>query len=538
MTLQSQLRLIAALTLLSLTGVVVFAVIQLQRLQTDFNNYQSRQVLTRNLAEIKSLALTISRADPILAETGTQLDDSRRHILAYLEELKSLHFRELESARVAAIEQDWNDYHKGFAQAIKIAETSPEDALTLPDALYQAKLQPMLRKIEQIAEASKIGKQQAEQSIHQSIGRILWIIVLPLMSAALLIFIFQAIFNRRLKGRVDAVLDALNYLIDGNLTHRLPASYADEIGVMASTINAFIARFETILSEVNTSAGHTLQTTNRVNQMAQTVSENAQLQSETVSNVSISIQEMHRTATEIADKANQAASTAKNTQRQVREGARVGQETINTLTRLDTTMCTSAETMNGLSQALQQIDSISNIIKGIAEQTKLLALNAAIEAARAGDYGRGFAVVADEVRVLSDRTTHSAINISNLLNAVRISAGEAVDAMSTARLEVQTSASHGIKIGKVLIEIEQSMQQVADMMQQIAASTQAQSRTSDQITQHIQDVSKATRATSGDIQMTHNEMSDLAQASKTLHHTISQFRFTPSANATASEVWA
>lgn len=539
MTLQTQLRLIAAVTLLSLTGVVIFSVIQLKRLQGDFDNYQVRQVLTRNLAEIKSESLGISRSDPVLTETATLLAQGDKRIHTLLAELSRLPLPGLDQPRLERINQSWNDYAKGFSQAVRIAETSPEDALTLPDMLYRSKLEPMLRDIDQIAGANKAGKELAELSIHQSIDRILWIIVLPLMFAAVIIVVFQIIFNRRLKSRVDDILMAMNYLIDGNLTHRLPAGYSDEIGIMASTINSFIARFETILGEVNCSAGQTLQTTNRVNQMAQTANENAQMQSEKVSDVSLSIQEMHRTATEIASRANEAANTALRTRKQVRAGTEIGLETIQTLNRLDSTMDASAQTMDGLNQALQQIDSISHIIKGIAEQTKLLALNAAIEAARAGDYGRGFAVVADEVRTLSDRTTHSAIDISNLLEAVRVSAGEAVTAMRTARSEVQTSAQHGEKIGLVLSEIEGSMQQVADMMQQIAQATDEQSRTSDQITHHIQAVSNATQATSGDIQTTRDEMASLARTSKVLHSTISKFRFTPSTSAAnPSEIWA
>lgn len=72
-----------------------------------------------------------------------------------------------------------------------------------------------------------------------------------------------------------------------------------------------------------------------------------------------------------------------------------------------------------LNEQAEEIEAVVGTVVEIADQTNLLALNAAIEAARAGDHGRGFAVVADEVRNLAEVAERSAVDIKQLIGAIK-----------------------------------------------------------------------------------------------------------------------
>lgn len=90
----------------------------------------------------------------------------------------------------------------------------------------------------------------------------------------------------------------------------------------------------------------------------------------------------------------------------------------------------ASQRLDTLERLSASIDSVVDVINGLAKQTNLLALNAAIEAARAGESGRGFAVVADEVRSLAERTVEATGQIEPDVTAIKTATADTVEAMN------------------------------------------------------------------------------------------------------------
>jgi len=88
------------------------------------------------------------------------------------------------------------------------------------------------------------------------------------------------------------------------------------------------------------------------------------------------------------------------------------------LSRLLDTVGSTKTTIADLDDNTEKINLFVTTVTGIAKRTNLLALNAAIEAAKSGAAGKGFAVVADEVRKLSERTSATALEISDIVNTI------------------------------------------------------------------------------------------------------------------------
>ena len=168
------------------------------------------------------------------------------------------------------------------------------------------------------------------------------------------------------------------------------------------------------------------------------------------------------------------------------------------------------DTIRSLSDAMDRIGQIADLIQSIAGQTNLLALNATIEAARAGDAGRGFAIVAQEVKNLANKTATSTEEITRRIAEIR----GVTDSADTAVEE----------IGGTIEEIDTVSRSVATAMEKQAAATQDISRNVVQTSNAAREVSTRIAAVSHDAEQTGAQAAQVHHGSGVVTESIEALR--------------
>lgn len=118
--------------------------------------------------------------------------------------------------------------------------------------------------------------------------------------------------------------------------------------------------------------------------------------------------------------------------------------------------------IGNVSSVTGEINSVMDLIKEIADETRLLGLNAAIEAARAGEAGLGFGVVAQEIRKLSADSKATVGKIKEFTTLIRNSVDRTVTMGSETALTVEQQAA-------AIQEVTASVQEITSITEQLTA---------------------------------------------------------------------
>lgn len=296
-----------------------------------------------------------------------------------------------------------------------------------------------------------------------------------------------------------------------------------EFGRVAASYNNMIAAVTVLIGQVQDEAQHvsdkaaslldlSQQTTTASEEIAQTITEIAEVTSSQAKETTESVDQVQQITTNIngmIENVDELSASSK-------EASEIGQTNLDVMDEVNGNWAGEVHQMQELMNSVKEMDhdvqnitQIINVINDIARQTNLLALNASIEAASAGEAGKGFSVVAAEIRKLAEQSNSSTKEIAAIIAQIRKQSTEMVEktASSLDSSEKQTGLiSEAIKstlkvyqhneamdqniqeVHSGANEIGATQQTILDKLESISASTQENAAGTEEVSANSEEV--------------------------------------------------
>lgn len=325
-----------------------------------------------------------------------------------------------------------------------------------------------------------------------------WVLCLAILAIVVVGGGMALIIARSITRPLQQLGSCMVGLAEGHLDVYIPGiDRRDEIGAMAATVQTF-KNNNLRMRDLERSEAEAMERANENRQL-----EMQALAVEFERSVTVVVNSVSATATEMQSTAQSMAVTAKNVSSRI---ANVGAASAESSTKVGTVASAAGELSSSggeiarqvarsseiatkavadaartnaivevMATGAEKIGEVVRLIHGIAAQTNLLALNATIEAARAGEAGRGFAIVASEVKALANQTAIATEDIAFQVSAMQSSTGDAVAAINdiadviSQMSEITTSISSAVEQqGDATREITRSIHSVASRSREIS----------------------------------------------------------------------
>jgi len=330
--------------------------------------------------------------------------------------------------------------------------------------------------------------------------------------------------SRMIVSRLTAVVDRTKKIAEGDLTGaELKVKGHDEISVLTESINNMSGSLKNIIEEISASARHLNVSSEQLSAITEQTSQSIYEQQSQAEQVATAMNEMSATVLEVSRNISGTAQAANEAHVETGSGTKIVEASVHSIQQLANQLEGASDVIHQLEQDSEDINTVLDVIKSIAEQTNLLALNAAIEAARAGEQGRGFAVVADEVRTLAGRTQESTQEINQVIDRLQTGSRRAVDVMNKSREDVRAVVEQAVKAGESLSVISTAVSKINDMSTQIASAAEQQSATTEEINRNIVNISTMANETSVGAKQTVSSSEGLADLGGHLQILVGRF---------------
>ncbi|WP_346940564.1 methyl-accepting chemotaxis protein [uncultured Clostridium sp.] len=380
-----------------------------------------------------------------------------------------------------------------------------------------------------------------------------YIIMLTLGIIALIAIVVSLIFSNSISKNINKLLTAFNKIKDGDLRVKVNIKSRDEFKELGESFNGMIENVSYLIKSVNESSNTVLETSSNLSAIAEETSAS-------ISEVARAIEDVSGGAIEQANSAqdgstamielsenlkllNEATEAMSAVYENANQLSNRGLSMVDTLieksndTKVSTTKV--SELVIEMDESTGKINSVSDTISQITEQTNLLSLNASIEAARAGEAGRGFAVVAEEIRKLAEQSKDSTMEIKKIVDDIKNKTNIAVVAIKDTGKIVEEQEGVVDEAKAVFNDIMTGMRDLINKVTEISDYIVVIDRKKDNVVaqiENISSISQETAASSEEVTASTEEVTgiseeltghanELQQMSEKLQEMINTFKF-------------
>ena len=295
-------------------------------------------------------------------------------------------------------------------------------------------------------------------------------------------------------------------------------------GDLADAFNQMVGNLSELVRQVREGGMRIDASSAQISAAIQEQTSTAAQQSASIAETTTTMEELARTSREITESSNEVVKTAIETQTDAQSGVEAVKDTV---TQIEVVKEANEESIKGimsLSEKVQQINEVMDIINDITDRTKLIAFNAAIEAAGAGEMGKRFGVVAQEIRRLADTVVEATEDIRKRIEEIHHATNNMVIASENNTKNIEQGLESTRVTSGSLEKNLRSANRTAESAKQISLSTQQQRTASDQVVQSLQEVSDGAKQFATTVKETNSVASDLSELSKELTALIERFK--------------